>query len=288
MLVIDQPNAGEAAARKRGFFSAKGEWLAFVDADDYIPQDALKFLLERASDSKADVVCGGMSRQAGCLIRGRKKTADNGKLLEQPELWNKYYVSFFGVNLFPVNMCGKLYRRSVVQKALDQSDIFCEPKLRMGPDESFNLQLFPHIRLAYLTSKTVYVYRWGGFTSRYNPYLTELLDFADFRIGLLDKYKYELGYKYLFIEYVNVLISHIYQLLEYKVMDEAGISDWLKDELQGRYLVKRMKDCFQGLDAPVKCTMVLNEDIGQLIASAQKRLHNDRWRILAKKVLSIF
>lgn len=32
--------------------------------------------------------------------------------ISQPELFGKYYISFLGVNILSVNMCGKLYRKS--------------------------------------------------------------------------------------------------------------------------------------------------------------------------------
>ena len=40
--VIVQPNAGPAQARNRGIAAARGEFLAFVDADDTVPPDKLE------------------------------------------------------------------------------------------------------------------------------------------------------------------------------------------------------------------------------------------------------
>ena len=40
--VIEQPNSGPAGARNAGIAAARGEFLAFVDADDIVPPDKLE------------------------------------------------------------------------------------------------------------------------------------------------------------------------------------------------------------------------------------------------------
>lgn len=57
--VIHQPNAGPAAARNRGIHVAKGDYLQFVDADDFIEKDMTEKLLKCAQLHQADlVICG--------------------------------------------------------------------------------------------------------------------------------------------------------------------------------------------------------------------------------------
>ncbi len=61
--VIHQANAGVSAARNAGLDAARGEWITFVDSDDWVERD---FLFEQFSDATSGnfeaVVCGLFGR----------------------------------------------------------------------------------------------------------------------------------------------------------------------------------------------------------------------------------
>lgn len=56
--VIHQENQGLSAARNRGLDAAEGEYIAFVDSDDYILEDMYKKMLDKLLDYNVDLcVC---------------------------------------------------------------------------------------------------------------------------------------------------------------------------------------------------------------------------------------
>lgn len=59
--VIHQTNAGLANARKSGVMAAKGEYIAFVDGDDYVKPDLYAQLMEIVIERNVDVICFGFS-----------------------------------------------------------------------------------------------------------------------------------------------------------------------------------------------------------------------------------
>ena len=290
ITIVYQTNKGEAEARKNGYLNASGKWLVFVDSDDSIPIDSIEVLYSAAVSHNVDIVCGDYHRQWGPLKKYSHAFPRDLAMREirLPELLNSYYLSFFGVNLLPVNAWGKIYKKRVIDKAMECMDVFLTPRLHMGPDEAFNLQVFPYVSSMLCVDKSIYLYRFGGITSKYNKYLTELLDFGDFRIGLLDHYHYDAGYVPLFIEYVNILISHIQQGLEYGVWCRDEAKQWLLQELEGRYLVQRMTDYFKdNSDIPDKCRIILVRNVNRLFSLAEVKMKQNRGRILAKKVLRL-
>ena len=63
--VIHQANAGPAAARQTGLEAARGEWLCFVDGDDWLPPEYLTRLLALAREREATVAACAMCRFNG-------------------------------------------------------------------------------------------------------------------------------------------------------------------------------------------------------------------------------
>ncbi len=55
--VFHQKNQGLSVARNIGIENATGEWLYFIDSDDWISEDFLTRLLKVADETKAEIVC---------------------------------------------------------------------------------------------------------------------------------------------------------------------------------------------------------------------------------------
>ena len=57
--VIHQTNSGAASAKNAGLRAVTGEYLAFVDSDDYLELDAYEFMINKMQKHNVDIVrCG--------------------------------------------------------------------------------------------------------------------------------------------------------------------------------------------------------------------------------------
>ena len=110
--VLRQANAGVSAARNRGMDHASGQYLQFVDGDDFLPPDATENLVRTAAATGADLVVGRFWRVAGgrAAVRGHIREARVLTRQDYAEEMLKAPANFYyGV------LWNKLYRRSIVE-----------------------------------------------------------------------------------------------------------------------------------------------------------------------------
>ncbi len=223
-------NEGVEKARFSGLKRARGQYIMFIDSDDWLDDaDILRIMYEKAEASEADYVEMGMQRvlDRHKLIKKRGLSPIIGQI-KQPELFEKYYISFFGVNILSVNMCGKLYRKKVLDKAEIQP-----LGLTMGEDLAFNMQLFPYLSNIQILNRVGYNYRFGGMTTRYNPHLLpDLKRLYVWKKALIEKYHYYRASDYIRIELKNVLKSDICQMIIFKIGSSDEIKDRISKELR--------------------------------------------------------
>ena len=65
IAVLNRPNAGVSAARNAAIAQAKGEFLQFVDSDDYLAPQATEKLVEKAVGNQCDLVISHYYRVRG-------------------------------------------------------------------------------------------------------------------------------------------------------------------------------------------------------------------------------
>ncbi len=101
--IINQKNGGLSCARNTGINNAKGEYIGFVDSDDWIDLDFLEKLYNAAKKFDADIATGGIKRVRSYkwkyhLKINKEECTENTDrkfvLCDVPEkcyVWNKIY-----------------------------------------------------------------------------------------------------------------------------------------------------------------------------------------------------
>ncbi len=153
--VIHTQNRGPAAARNTGIEHSKGSSLFFVDADDSIEINALKLLVEKYNQHKADIIIGD-------FIKIKDKTSDSGhgavfsssKFLTKQDIiaYTRCYLR--KPNRFPlfVYSWGRLFKSSIIKK----NNIFFNTDLRTFEDVAFNFDYLNYANNLFFINEPIY------------------------------------------------------------------------------------------------------------------------------------
>lgn len=110
--VIHQKNGGPALARNRGLRIAKGEYIGFIDSDDYMAEDMYETLLSCMQDD-VDITCCGRI----CVFpKGRREIyyLSKKKKYTQEEALSEVLL----VRKISSSVCTKLFRRELFEDIL--------------------------------------------------------------------------------------------------------------------------------------------------------------------------
>ncbi|MEL7668859.1 MAG: glycosyltransferase, partial [Methanobacterium sp.] len=106
--LITKPNGGLGQARNYAIPLVNGEYIAFVDSDDFLSKDAYKKLYEMSENGKHDIITGNVRRfnskryyDSSLHKKIFKETIENTHITKNPELiydttaWNKLFKTEF-------------------------------------------------------------------------------------------------------------------------------------------------------------------------------------------------
>lgn len=107
IIYIKDENKGQGAARNKGLSLAKGEYIGFVNSEDYIDPDFYEKLYKKIKEKRGDIAAASIVRSHGTfekwrvnydlnrVITGRNEIFKAIKYPEQSYVWNKIYKKEF-------------------------------------------------------------------------------------------------------------------------------------------------------------------------------------------------
>lgn len=157
--IINKKNAGLVAARKTGIQYASGEYVGFVDADDWIDKDMYESLLIVMEKYQCDLVTSGAYRQFGEKYSIDKNVISEGVYhraeIEQKVLpYMLYNGTYFQMGVRP-NVVNKLFRKDLLEIVLAK----VPDKITNGEDVAITYSYLLHSQTVFLMDSAYYHYR---------------------------------------------------------------------------------------------------------------------------------
>ena len=263
--VLKEKNKGAGSARNTGLCSAEGEYIVFIDADDYLPDKSVfQRYMNIAKQIRADIIVSNYVR----LWNGKILPAagHDSFSVYSPDSEEFRFRGFFSVGTLSY-VWGKLYRKSF----LDQNMItFSE--YPYAEDKLFNMQCYVcGAKYAFIEQiGNVYRKNEDSVSYKYNPESSRCwLGIAQtFKNWMEEEGKDVEQYEGL-IQYTVFFASFFDAKMEYQKRWKSIWMIWKILRIYGNDSIG--KDCFAKLACDRKCIPQLNQKIWRIVIKGFSR-----------------
>lgn len=165
LRVITTENRGLSAARNKGIVESKGEYIVFIDADDYISDEYVDVLLDVCESKKVPISqCFYKTISAECnedIFEYEEVKESDIKVYNDREM----ILNLYNHMMLPSTLTWtKMYKRDLFNIGPDTLDVFDEnhiafPEGRIYEDDYVSYRLFHKAGKVAVVNKVMYAYR---------------------------------------------------------------------------------------------------------------------------------
>ena len=229
VVVIHQDNAGESNARNKGLEVAKGDYITFVDCDDWIDEDMYERLITEAEINNLDVVACSWYKEHNNkteMIRNEKDV--NKEIINRDDLLRYIYMrdSYRGF----AYIWNKLYKRDLIYS--NKGILKFDESLKLGGDVLYLAQMAVGSNKSKYVDRSFYHYRIRHNSGSHSMDLERMKDWIR---------AYELAIDYLKERSVQKeTIEYAIRFMAYHAYEGAGMAIKLNNEEKKNYFQQVM------------------------------------------------
>lgn len=148
---VHKKNSGVSDTRNQGMDLARGKYIQFVDADDWLAPEALMHMQRTAEESRADMVVCDFYRVVG------ERTSVKGSIDEDGLITREQYAEYMARSPadYYYGVCwNKLFRRDI----LEAHHLRMDPSLSFCEDFIFDMEYILHAERIYILRIPLYYY----------------------------------------------------------------------------------------------------------------------------------
>ncbi len=205
-----EKNHHQGGAKNIGLRAAEGEWIGFIDADDWISPDMYERLVKKAEETGADVVGCDYSLVYEHTFTVGKEVVANSKEDQTGVLDHDKKASLI---MDGGSLCVKIYRR----KTILEKELFFPEDIFYEDNAMSNSYLLLSDRFEYIPEPLYYYYQHDASTvhSFSERRCRDRMDAGDLmlkeakRHGFYEEFRDEIEYKFTLLYFINTIFTYM-------------------------------------------------------------------------------
>lgn len=150
--LIRQQNHGANYSRMIGYQNSMGDYIMFVDSDDWLDENCIQNCADQANLHEADIVKFGYKNVVGTRVIKENKVIDKNTIIQDNTKVSKYIINEIFKGYDFNFMWGQLIKKDILS-----SDYF-NYQLTVAEDLIFNYYMIPNINTLVLINECYYFY----------------------------------------------------------------------------------------------------------------------------------
>lgn len=144
---FEQTNKGVSSARNLGIIKSSGEYICFVDGDDFVSEEYIEYLLNLCQYNSADVAL-----TTNMFGNFNTKQIKN----DEQEVWSNYQAT---INMLTYNIPIGVYNKLFSSSLIKSNNIIFFEELFIGEGFNFNMLALQYANKVAVGKKRLYYYR---------------------------------------------------------------------------------------------------------------------------------